>query len=294
VQSPYDYGKNSTTLGTTSGFQDGGDGFRVSTGQEIVRPLKRQTIFVHTDIKLRDSINFFLETSYAQMLMDQQNSPTTHTITGIKPTNAYLLQVAPAIAAQMTSLGVTSLTLNRLTMERGFTETHINDRNLRISTGFNGKIGGWRWETSYQWGSNNLLAPMTNDLITARMALAVDAVTVGGNIVCASLAANPDCVPFNPFGIGAPSKASLDYVMGTLQYKNVTNQSVADASLSGDLFSLPAGAVSLATGAQWRSMDSKTTQDALSAAGAYRLATRCRSTASTTSWRSSSKPRRPC
>lgn len=272
VQSPYDYGKNSGTVGNTSGFQDGGDGFRVSTGQEIVRPLKRKTLFAHTDIKIRDNITFFVEGSMAQMLMDQNNSPTTHTITGIKPTNAYLLQVAPNIAAQMTSLGVTSFSLNRLTMERGFTVTHIDDRNLRILSGFNGKIGGWRWETSYQWGGNTLLAPMTNDLITSRMALAADAVLVGGNIICASAATNPDCVPFNPFGIGAPSKAALDYVMGTLQYKNYTTQRVADASLNGELFNLPAGPLSVATGAQWRSMDSKTTQDALSAAGAYRLA----------------------
>ncbi|MSU68209.1 MAG: TonB-dependent receptor [Opitutaceae bacterium] len=272
VQSPYNYGRNSSTIGTTAGFQDGGDGFRVSTGQEIVRPLKRKTLFVHSDFKVRDNITFFVQASAADMLMDQHNSPTTHTITGIRPTNAFLQQVAPNLAAQMTSLGVTSFSLNRLTMERGFTVTHIDNRNLRLLAGFKGKYGSWRWEASYQWGSNNLLAPMTNNLIFSRMALAADAVLVNGTIICASAATNPDCVPFNPFGIGAPSKAALDYVMGRLQFKNYTTQRVADADLSGDLFNLSAGPVSVATGAQWRSMDSRTTQDALSAAGAYRLA----------------------
>ena len=271
AQSPYDYGTLSTTIGATAGFQNGGDGFRVGTSQEIIRPLTRKTLFARTDFKLVEKLTLFVEGSYGESQMDVQNSPTTHTLT-IKNTNAYLAQVAPNLVAQMNALGVTTLTMNRLTLEGGLTESHINDQNIRGLLGVSAKLGGWTWETSYQWGSNDIRIPVTNNLITANMALAADAIVSGGQIICAGAATNPGCVPFNPFGTGAPSKAALDYVMGRSEFDNYTVQKVADTNLSGDLFSLPAGAVAVATGAQWRDLSSTTTPNAQSAAGAYRLA----------------------
>ena len=59
--------------------------------------------------------------------------------------------------------------------------------------------------------------------------------------------------------------------MGTSDYRNYTVQQVVDASISGDLFDLPAGSVALATGAEWRKLKSTTTADARSYASAYRL-----------------------
>ena len=271
VQQTYNYGRLSGTLGATGGFQDGGDGFAVSTGQEIVRPLTRKAIFGRTDFKLNDKISLFVEGSMDESNIEFNNSPTTHTIT-IRRTNAYLAQVAPNIVNQMTATGVTTLTMNRLTLERGFTMSHANDKNGRVLLGLTGKLGSsWKWDAAYQWGNNDLRIPVTNNLITAKMALAADAVLSGTQIICASQATNPDCVPFNPFGVGAPSKAALDYVMATSGYKNYTVQKVADGSLSGELFNLPSGPVSIATGAQWRNLASRTTADPLSYASGYRL-----------------------
>ena len=271
VQQPYNYGTLSTTIGTTNGFQNGGDGFRIGTSQEIVRPLTRKNMFARTDFKLLENLTLFVEGSYGESHMDVQNSPTTHLLT-IKRENAYLAQVAPSLVAQMTSLGITSFTMNRLTLERGLTESHINDKNVRGLVGFMGKLGAWNWEASYQRGSNDISIPVTNNLLTARMAVAADAVLVGGQIVPAAAAANPGSVAFNPFGTGAPSQAALDYVMGQSEYDNSTVQNVADAKISGNLFSLPAGPLAVAAGAQWRSLKSTTTANALSVAGAYRLA----------------------
>lgn len=271
TQSPYDYGKLSTTIGTTNGFQSGGDGFRLGTSQEIVRPLTRKNFFGRTDFKLVDNVTLFAEGSYGESLMDQQNSPTTHLLT-IQRDNAYLAQVAPDLVARMTSLGVTSFTMNRLTLERGLTLSHVKDQNRRGLVGFNAKFGDWNWETSYQWGTNDISIPITNNLITAKMAVAADAVLVGGQIVPRAAAANPGSVAFNPFGPGAPSAAALDYVMGTTQFDETSSQDVADTKISGNLFSLPAGPLAVAAGAQWRSLKSTTKVDALSLAGGYRLA----------------------
>ncbi len=271
VQSPYDYGRLSTTVGTTNGFQSGGDGFRIGTSQEIVRPLKRKNLFLRSDFKLLDHLTVFAEGSYSETMMDQQNSPTTHLLT-IQRDNAFLAQVAPDLVARMTSIGVTSFTMNRLTLERGLTESHVNDKNRRLLVGFTAKLGQWNWETSYQWGTNDISIPITNNLILARMAVAADAVVVGGQIVPRALAANPGAVAFNPFGVGSPSRAALDYVMGTTSFDETTTQDVADTKITGNLFTLPAGPLAVAVGAQWRSLKSTTRSDAISAASGYRLA----------------------
>ncbi len=271
VQRPYDYGTLSNTIGTTAGFQNGGDGFRVGTSQEIVRPLERKNLFARTDFKLRDHLTVFVEGSYAESQMKNQNSPTTHTMT-IRRENPFLAQVAPALVAQMTTLSVTTLTMNRLTLERGLTESHVSDTNVRGLAGFVAQLGDWKWETSYQWGRNDLSIPVTNNLITARMAVAVDSILVNGQIVPRAAAANPGSVAFNPFGVGAPSVAALDYVMGRSEFDDVTTQHVADTTITGDLFNLPAGAVGAAVGAHWRKLTTTTTPNALSVANAYRLA----------------------
>ncbi len=271
TQSPYDYGRLSTTVGATNGFQSGGDGFRIGTAQEIVRPLTRKNLFLRSDFKLLEHLTLFAEGSYSETQMDQQNSPTTHLLT-IQRDNAYLAQAAPDLVARMTTLGVTAFTLNRLTLERGLTESHVNDQNRRVLVGFTARLGQWNWETSYQWGENDISIPITNNLITARMAVAADAVLVGGQIVPRALAANPGAVAFNPFGAGSPSRAALDYVMGTTQFDETSSQQVADTKITGELFSLRAGPVAIAAGAQWRSLKSTTKVDALSIANGYRLA----------------------
>lgn len=271
VRQSYNYGSPTNTVGRNSGFQSGGDGLRVGTTQEIVRPLERQNLFARTDFKLTENFTLYFQGAVSATDMTVQNSPTNHTLT-IKRTNPFLNQAAPELVAQMTALGVTSLTMNRTTLENGLTETQVTTENLFGLLGFNATIGDWRWHTSFQRGTNDLDIPVNNNLIRSRMTLATDAVLSGGSILCASASINPDCVPFNPFGIGAPSQAALDYVMGRSEFNNYTSQQVADTSFSGELFSLPAGPVTIALGAHWRKLESQTTVDALSIAGGYRLA----------------------
>jgi outer membrane receptor protein involved in Fe transport len=85
-------------------------------------------------------------------------------------------------------------------------------------------------------------------------------------------AANPGSVAFNPFGAGSPSAAALDYVMGTTQFEETSSQDVIESKVAGEVFDLPAGPVAVAAGLHWRKLESTTTTDALSIAGAYRLA----------------------
>ncbi|MXO71057.1 TonB-dependent receptor plug domain-containing protein [Alteraurantiacibacter buctensis] len=284
---PYDYGTVSTTLRNATGTQNGGDGFRTSTGQEIVRPLNRTSAFTHIDLEVAAGLTLYTEGLYARTNSEFANSPTTRTF-NISRNNPYLAQVAPALVTQLNALGLTGISMNRLTLERGPTLTTNENETIRGVVGAEGEIGNWSWDLSYQYGRNDTHSPTATNLITTNFTRALNAVvaTAGnpggiaaGTITCADLV-NADatvranaagCSPFNPFGAGSPSSASLDYVFGTSVFDTRTTQQVVDASVSGSLFDLPAGPVEVAVGGEWRKVSAVTTADATSIAGGYRL-----------------------
>ncbi len=284
---PYDYGTVSTTLRSATGTQNGGDGFRASTGQEIVRPLDRRSAFTHIDFEVTDGLTLYAEGLYGKSVSVFANSPTTRTFT-ISRTNPFLAQAAPALVTQLTTLGLTGVSVNRLTLERGPTLTTNENETLRGVLGAEGEIGVWNWDLSYQYGRNDTHSPTATNLVLGNFSRALNATVAAagnpggvatGTITCADLvsadaavrANAAGCSPFNPFGAGSPSDASLDYVFGTSVFDTRTTQQVVDASMSGELFDLPAGPISVAFGAEWRKVSAVTTADATSIAGGYRL-----------------------
>ncbi|TPG40624.1 TonB-dependent receptor [Sphingomonas koreensis] len=276
---PYDYGTIASDIGKTSGSQNGGDGFRVSTGQEIARPLVRKTLYGRAEYDVSDNVHVFGEGTYGYSLSDFLSSPVTRTLT-IDRSNPYLAQADPALVAQMTALGVTGFQLNRLFTEQPQNHTANKNQNIRGLGGFTGTIAGnWDWDVSYQYGRDVNDAPMYENLIVGNLNQAVNTTTSGGQIVCAgTVSADPaaraaaaGCAPLNPFGAGSPSQQSLDYVFGTSQSKTTVTQQVADANVSGTLFALPAGPLKVAVGGEWRKITARTVADPLSQAGAFRL-----------------------
>lgn len=284
---PYDYGTVSTTLRNATGTQNGGDGFRTSTGQEIVRPLTRKSAFTHVDFEVSDSITLYAEGLYGKTSAIFENSPTTRTF-NIARANPFLAQAAPALVTRLTTLGLTGFTMNRLILERGPTLTTNENETLRGVFGAEGELGGWSWDVSYQYGRNDTHSPTSANLVTGNFTKALNSVVAAagnpggiaaGTITCADLvsadatvrAAAAGCAPFNPFGVNSPSAASLDYVFGTSVFDTRTEQQVVDASVSGELFQLPAGPVAVALGGEWRKVSAVTTADARSIAGGYRL-----------------------
>ncbi len=285
--SAYNYGTNSTTLRATSGTQDGGDGFRVSTGQEIVRPLKRDALFAHSEFEFMDGVTLVAEGNWAKSEAVLENSPTVATLT-IQRTNPYLAVASPSLVSQMTTLGVTRFTLNRLILERGPTITTNDNETLRGLVGLKAELLGLNWSAMYQYGRNDNHSETAINLITANLTRAVNTVVAAagnaggitaGTITCADLVSTTQsvrdaaagCVPFNPFGYNAPSASALGYVLGTSVFDTRTTQKVFDANVSGPLFNLPAGPLQFAAGYEWRRLTANTVADAASIAGSYRL-----------------------
>jgi outer membrane receptor protein involved in Fe transport len=167
------------------------------------------------------------------------------------------------------------------------TTQNVGTAGFKADIASGGFLDGWQVNGYYQYGRSRRVWDQYS-LRVDRIFAAVDAVEdEGGNIVCrvstfaGGAAAFPGCQPLNLFGRGNASAGAVDYVMGndvgqhvdtpvyfanlgytgeTLSYdavapkRNITTfqQHFAEVSAHGDLFQLPAGAVSLAVGASYR------------------------------------------
>ena len=265
---------------TSSGTQVGGDGVDNGIIQQINRPLERKTIFAHVLYEVAPKWEIFAEGSYAEVHSDYINGPNVHNSSAaqtayitIQRDNAYL---PVSLRNQMTSAGVTSLTMTRWDLEDGLTHTDNLNKTTRLLGGFSGRLGGsWKMDGYFQWGENRNTNIVKNTNKIANFAQAADAVVnpANGQVVCRSTLTNPTngCVPFNPFGVGSPSAASLAYVNGDSPAFIRTTQQVAALNISGEPFSTWAGPVSLAVGGEYRRETANVTSDDLSVANGYKI-----------------------
>jgi outer membrane receptor protein involved in Fe transport len=130
----------------------------------------------------------------------------------------------------------------------------------------------WSVEAYYQRGNSTIINESRSNANTANYALATDAVDDGnGNAICRSTLTDPGngCVAANVFGLGAPSAAAIDYVMGTARQRVEITQDVLAVSFNGDLFEVPAGPVSSAFGAEYRKEDFSGDADDVSQASGW-------------------------
>jgi len=132
----------------------------------------------------------------------------------------------------------------------------------RIVAGLDGtfKLGSreYNWEIVGNYGRSHTEGrePV---LVQQNFENAVNAVSVGGNIVCAPGSTNATiptlsstCAPLNLFGSGRLSQAARDYVTAIADPSGTNRQWVVTASLSGPVVRLPGGNLSVALGYEHR------------------------------------------
>lgn len=183
---------------------------------------------------------------------DNRQSSTAFTIFN---DNAFL---PAAQSAQLAATGTTSFRLARTNGDFGLLTNNSLNSAFDVRAGLNGSVfDGWKWNASYAHGESILRSKDYNNTVIAREYAAVDAVRdPSGNIVCRVTLTNPGafpgCVPVNLFGVGSPSKQAIAYFFQPDDHEVRNTQDVASVDLAGDLFTLPAGPVSFALGAELR------------------------------------------
>ena len=125
----------------------------------------------------------------------------------------------------------------------------------------------WSWNSYYQHGTVRVHLHVLNNVVNQNYANAADAVTVTnanvggsglqvGSIACRSTLTDPTDGrrPLNVFGDGVASQGAINTIDTHNDFETITlNEDVAAASMQGQLpWSLPAGRISMAFGAEYR------------------------------------------
>ncbi|MRJ41270.1 MULTISPECIES: TonB-dependent receptor plug domain-containing protein [Idiomarina] len=126
----------------------------------------------------------------------------------------------------------------------------------RAVVGLEGSIGFWNWDVSYQRSHNSGTYAqdiiLRDSMLMAQGLLATGA-TCNGEVTPISGKACYDYDWFDPQNLyGNPSQEARDFLFGYDKGKTTYKQDTFDAYITGDLFDLPAGALSTAAGIYWQ------------------------------------------
>lgn len=161
-------------------------------------------------------------------------------------------------------------------IDRGETDIHVSRDNIdygrpgeedlrktyRGVIDFSGRISDHlTWDAYYEYGQAKNDITKIGDRLSKQYSDALDAVLVGGQIVC-NPANNPvaGCIPVSLFGAGPITPEQLAYFRTNDLSRSEIEQQVASASVSGDFgqfLALPGGSVQFAAGGEYRRESSR-------------------------------------
>lgn len=245
-------------LGTPTGtaaIRIGGDGFYTPGYGTLIAPLETQQYFARFSYDFSPSLTGYVQGGFTSS--DTDYAAQARFILGARvySGNPFL---DPSIQSQMGAGD--SFVVQAIHPQYGPMHAYETTEYQSFAAGLSGSIGaGWTWRADAVYGqADTSVSQGQYDYL--RLAAAIDAVDDGtGNTVCRVSITNPGlypgCVAFNPFGAGAPSQAALDYVEGVSRYWVENSMFAISGSIQGDLFQLPAGAVSVAFGGEYREQE---------------------------------------
>jgi iron complex outermembrane recepter protein len=159
--------------------------------------------------------------------------------------------------------------------------TRFETETYQITAGLRGAFGdsSWTWDASYGYGRTPQSSTVRGYLYSPALteALGPSMIDPGtGNAICVRTpgdptSAIPGCLPVNFMGpapdpntpAGQAQLAALDLINPTIHSTNENVLKVFSANVTGDLFELPAGMVSLAVGVERREESASSSSDFL-------------------------------
>lgn len=165
--------------------------------------------------------------------------------------------------------GVPDYYFQRRLSEFGSRGSQADRDTFRLATGIKGTVRDWNYETYISYGRTKEAQTSNGQVNIPSLRYALDAVPgPNGTVVCRDqFALHEGCVPINVFGAGSITPAALKYVTAPGSLLTSVTQKLAGASVTGELWELPAGKISLAAGFEWRSEESSSVADPLTQSG---------------------------
>jgi iron complex outermembrane receptor protein len=130
----------------------------------------------------------------------------------------------------------------RRNVEGGGRRDDLQHTEYRFVGGMRGDLDDvWSYDAYYQYGRTNFAQTYENDFSVVRITRALDVIdnpaTPGVDPTCRSVidGTDPNCVPWDIFADGAVSPAALAYIQTPGFTRGIVEQTVANASLTGNL-----------------------------------------------------------
>lgn len=248
-------------------FVDSGadtDRFNFNPFEDLLQASERLTLFGRGRWDAAPSLSLHAELFYHQRDSGQQLAPLPFFTTRLE-------DVVVSADSAFNPFGETLSDVRRRLVEAGPRTFSQDNEAWRAVVGAEGRIGAWFWDLAFNHGRNETDQIKTGDLLAdrARLALGPSFRDASGDAVCGRADAPiGDCVPLNLFGPpGSVTPDMLGFVATRLNDSGFNEQNVVDFNLAGDLFQVPAGAVAIATGLEWREERGADRPDAESRAG---------------------------
>jgi iron complex outermembrane recepter protein len=246
-----------------------GDRYDFSPVNLVMSPQERISMALMGQYEISRFAKFYGEVFYTDSRNAAQLAPTPATGIVVPVNNAFITPATAAILAGRPTPGA-DITVRRRMVEVGARQETRNSDSYQINLGFKGDIGDvdWNYDVYAGHGRTEFNAGIRNDVSRSRLAAA----TAGGpgatTTTCATavLSLFPGCVPVNLFGEGSITPAAANFIRLNFDDETVFERDVVSASVSGPLFQLPAGALAVAFGAEYRSDELTYTPDAAKAA----------------------------
>ncbi len=217
----------------------------------------RNSIWGRSSYELTDDVEVFVQGSWAEYqglsnYIRPEDRRRTYYID-----NPYLPQ---EFVAMMEAEGIDSFQMSTSNADFPLSGTQNTRATTRFVAGAEGEFEIAdrliNFDGYYQLGKTNTDEHQVPVFAFDPLSLASDAVRDPntGEIVCRITLTNPgsDCVPLNRFGVGVASQEGLDYILGEPRREQFLEQRVAALNFNFDAFEGWAGAISVATGIEWR------------------------------------------
>ena len=225
-------------------------------GQSLMPLTTRANAFGRVSYDVTDNVNVFVQGAWSRTHNESLIGPATYqgNIT-IKADNAFL---PVEIRNRLAALGQTTFlfgTFQDLPSRGAYYTRKVRRLSLGATGNFDAFDSNWKWDAHVENGKANGFSAALNSLNVRRYMQALDAVRdANGRIVCRDPSDN--CVPYNVFGTGVNSDTQRAYIEGFPGQYLTLKQNSGAANISGEIFNLPAGAVSAATGIEYRKWSS--------------------------------------
>jgi outer membrane receptor protein involved in Fe transport len=271
---PFVYGSNGVPVkdaaGTVNGclnFCSGGDNSgAVGIGTTLQSSVERTVGYGRLGFNLNDDNEIYATVTWAKVQTANQPNPGTakQGIT-IQCSNPF---VPAATQLACANAGITNFKFGAVNAFLPNILVEPEREQHRFVVGAEGHLDvlgtEWRYDSYYQRGENTTDIQVSNMPLNPRYNQAIQAITLNGQTVCADPVARANgCVPLNVFGNVTPSADALAYTVpgvGPFQHTHQT-QDAASVAINGDPFSLWAGPVSIAFGAEYRKEAYRVTAD---------------------------------